>query len=799
MKLWPLFFVILLAGQPAAAELGSTDGTKDIELGENALAGGLWEIATLHFRASLEAPALDEKTKAAVAIRLAESLIRGGSPVEALELLERSFVSGQPAAGFWKAQAFAADHRFGEAVEIFRRLLADETSPHRMEAGFTAASLQLALGKPDDALATLAQLLSTADSPAASRIRLQQVEILLDLGRTAEAREAMPATASVSRDDIALAAFLAAELTFAEGDAPAAQAAFQELVNQPQGQSLIRHHSAAIGLAETIAAQGQSARASASLLAFLQSNPNSPVLEPVFKHLLEWLPDAPAANDPTLDAMSRWIPDQVFPAVLPLDAAREGAVATWPVVAGNPADSLTPYAMYLRGIGLHRLGTAEAQAESRRLLERLRWDFPEHPLAQRALYQTARWKVDEGKAAEAFGVLEILRETAKLPEMRGQAAYLEARAAFVAGDSEQAIERFAEAAAHLDGADARRAKLQEAIAALRGGKVQTLELIQADAAKSDPQLAADMELEQALAATPPATAQAALVKFLADFPEHPRADEARIAAVEAALSTPKPDVDFARNELALLARRGVGGSRVALAQVQNLAAEDPLSARSQVAWLLAARSAAQGGTPKSKEEALAFFDNAIAADGPLRPLATLEKASHLFDMSRLAEASEFLTQWIATLAANDPLQVPAGLLLGGALYAQGSSNPDSLSEALVVYDGLMEHAKEQPALFYRLQFLRGTTLELLPDPADPSKKRETEAFEAYHSVLETTKPPADWEYFERCGFRALALLEKAKRWQAAVTIARKIAAFQGPRAAEAAARASKIQLEQMIW
>jgi hypothetical protein len=66
-------------------------------------------------------------------------------------------------------------------------------------------------------------------------------------------------------------------------------------------------------------------------------------------------------------------------------------------------------------------------------------------------------------------------------------------------------------------------------------------------------------------------------------------------------------------------------------------------------------------------------------------------------------------------------------------------------------------------------------------------------------VLETTTPPAEWEYFERCGFRALALLEKAERWPVAITVAKKIASFKGPRAEEAATRASQLQLKHMIW
>ena len=95
--------------------------------------------------------------------------------------------------------------------------------------------------------------------------------------------------------------------------------------------------------------------------------------------------------------------------------------------------------------------------------------------------------------------------------------------------------------------------------------------------------------------------------------------------------------------------------------------------------------------------------------------------------------------------------------------------------------------------------MRGLTLEQLPDPGNPILKRDKLAFIAYYSVLERNTPPEQWQYFELCGFRALALLEKARRWPAAIACAKKIASFKGPRAEEAAARANQIQLKHMIW
>ncbi|MCX6868348.1 MAG: hypothetical protein NTV46_19515 [Verrucomicrobia bacterium] len=233
--------------------------------------------------------------------------------------------------------------------------------------------------------------------------------------------------------------------------------------------------------------------------------------------------------------------------------------------------------------------------------------------------------------------------------------------------------------------------------------------------------------------------------------------------------------------------------------LQKLAATDTDPDRAQAAGLLAARSAALVPTSQSQQEALTLFDKVIESKGSVASIAMLEKARLMIDLNRLTEASAFLHNWFNSLPKNDPLHLPAGLLLGEAIYAQGSVNPDSLTDALAVYDQLLVHSEKRPSVFNRLQYLRGRTLEQIPDANDPSRKREKQAFIAYYSVLETPTPPAEWHYFELCGFRALALLEKAGRWPAAIACAKKIASFKGPRADEAATRASQLQLKHMIW
>lgn len=827
--------------------------------GNEALAAGLWEVAEMHFKQHLADPTLTPGEKSQVAIRLAESLIREGNPVEALELLGQSFVENDPEAPFWKAQALAGQNHFSEAIEIFSALLLDPAAPHRLEAALTKASLLLALDQADAALVTLAGILPEADAETAAAIQLTQVEILLDLHRTEEARTTMPAMANLATKERQRAAFLEAELLLHEGFPDRAEAGFMELVNHPQGQSIIRYHSAAVGLADAMQEQGNQDAATKSLLNFLQEHPDSPRLAAIFERILKWLPDKPTATDPVLEQIAQWITPSTLPAIGPISttpsADGAAAVSAWPVFSEpDDQDDLLVNSLYTRGVGLHRIGTPESRAEARILINRLRVEFPEHPLTQRALLQQARWYLDGQDLDQAFAILDTLRHTAKSSGLNGEAAYLEARTAYAHGDSKQAVQLFDEAALALTGSEANTAKLQAAIARLRDGDIKGVTLIQQEGAPTNKMLEPDLELEKALSTTPPDAERAAIVEFLTRFPDHPRVPEARLSAAEAALATSPPDTAFASAQLdslpdtpdeALVPRIALtrlhiadlsndSAAAIAAAQsildsyptapaaaeaaltlgrnlfqtgsynparlvLEKLAASDTNPTRSQVAWLLAARSAALGGTSQSKEEALILFDKAIELEGPVGSLAVLEKARHLIDMYRLAEASEFLGKFIKTLPESDTLQLPAGLLLGEALYAQGSSNPASLLEALAVYDKLIAQAKDQPALFNRLQYLRGITLEQLPDENDPTRKREKQAFQAYHSVLETTTAPQEWDYFERCGFRALALLEKAERWPVAVTVAKKIASFKGPRAEEAATRASQLQLKHFIW
>ncbi len=77
---------------------------------------------------------------------------------------------------------------------------------------------------------------------------------------------------------------------------------------------------------------------------------------------------------------------------------------------------------------------------------------------------------------------------------------------------------------------------------------------------------------------------------------------------------------------------------------------------------------------------------------------------------------------------------------------------------------------------------------------------QPEALVAYYDVLQRSMA-ADREYFwlYKAGFDAARLLEQQEQWKSAVSIYEKMAAFDGPRSAEARDRLRQLRLDRFLW
>lgn len=852
VKFFSLSACLFLAILPARSESVDTI----IDTAKRAMASDLWSVASSQLRVASTNESLFPEDRTKISILLAETLIRDNQPSQAIAILDLPEVAKLPNAKFWKGQALAGTGFFKDATSMLLDVANNTENDYFAEAALTAASLQLSLSEPEEALKTLV-IVSASENPThRAHSILRRSEILIELHRYTDARALLSTETSFPAPLKPMADFLDASLSLEEADPTKAATLFSNLLANPKYQSLTQYSLAAIGKADALAAQDSLDLATETLISFLRERPDSPLMSRMFNRIIDWLPSEILTTEhPTLTSLSEWIPATSPEPTGLINTRPDTSSAAWPSKISKPED-ISIFALYAKAIGLHRIDNPSAKQEARHLLRRLRILAPNHHLTPRSLMTLAKWNLEAGDTDGSFAILETLRQNAKSPTIQGEAAFNSANIAYSQGDLTLAASLFEQASTLLSGINGEAALLNSNLARIENSGPT---LVQHQDPAVAEKLNAELSLERALSNNDPSVARSELDTFLQQNPNHPRATEARIAIIEAALASSPPDLSLANAQIETLKNTESPlpdqlAPRLALAELrmldasnqpeqtvklatelserfpntptaseaslimgkslfrsgnynqarlvlEKLATAEPGTQRSQAALLLAARSAALGATTQSREEALTLFDKTIAINGPLSSLAVLEKARLLIDLNRLPAAIESLEETYKKTAPDDPSYLPTGLLLGEAIYANGDSNPEGLSKALEIYDTLLKSSKSNSSQFYRLQYLRGLTLEKLPDMENPEQTRIGDALSTYYSVLDrpTDPPPPEWDWFERSGFRALALLENAGKWKPAISIADKIASFGGPRAEEAATRARQMRLKHMIW
>jgi tetratricopeptide (TPR) repeat protein len=816
-------------------------------LGLDALSGRLWEVAAARFEEALEAGELAEEARREILLRLAEARVRGGKPAAAREILDRPGLAAHPEREFWRAQALVAEGRFAEAIAILEARPDD--APFWRESRLTRAELRRALGDSAGALKTLGEAL--ARRPEFAEAGLLKAEILLGEGRYREAIEAVPETDELDPRQRAIGRRLRARSHLGLGEAARAAELFSQLTGSPENQSLSDFHANVIDLARARLDLGERESAADSLLAFIQQNPESPRLTEAFDVLHECLPAEPAPNDPILSRLREWIPARRTVGIDRILGSSDRAAAGMPGPYPS-GDRLAPQALYHLALGMRRQPASGTAAAARRLLTRLRWEYPGHPLFFRALLRLGQWDLEDGNAARAgahFRALAGLGESAPA-ELRAQAMSLEAATLFERGAYEEAAAYFQRAAALL-GADLRRTARRNAAAALlAAGDIEGFGEIAAGTDDDELRVALALERALHLGAVRDPEALPRLLEFIENHPDHPRVAEARLSAALAALDHTPAKVAVAERELGEIAaadRRKLAPDALALAEIrlrqrqrdwagaaeragrfleahpdspsrtivsfeqgkahfQNkdfndarlvleaLVEEAPESPQAPAALLLAARAAAEGGTPQSQKESLELFDRLIESDSEFAAVARLEKADLHIRLTQLDEAVDLLGPWFDAMNEDDPMLLVAGLLLGDALVASAEGEPGGLGRALEVFDRILAGRAAGSLTRHRVLYQKGLVLEQLEGRTD-------EALKTYMDVVQRAAGSSrgDWKAVELCGFGALRILEKRGEWRAAKQLAERIARLGGPRAEEAAERAKTLGLEHFIW
>ncbi|MDB6080695.1 MAG: hypothetical protein JWO82_4442 [Akkermansiaceae bacterium] len=830
--------------------------------GLDAMSSHLWDIAGSRFETALQTPDLDAAEKKIILFRLAEAKIRDRDFAAADKVLADPVLKDDPELPFWRAQSLAGTGHLREAAELLDDKTQAPDAPHRTEAIFTRAALEEALGDSKQALETIAPLLKDKNPAIVESSKLKSAVMLLSLNRPADALAMLPPDSSVKGIRATETSLLRARALLATGDGKSAAVIFAGLLASKNPISRLQKRDAAIGLAQVQLAAGERVAAGDGLLGFLRQNEGVPNLGPAFEQLYQCLPPKDIApNDAILDLLESWMPVPVIPPSMsllaqdpPLDAnrpSRDGAETVWPVDAPTDND-FNIQALYYRALGMRREGSEIFKSSSRKLLKRLIVEYPNHPLALRALWELARWNLeDPGRKEEAALVLEGVERLAAQDSGEGSleaaAQITAAHGQFLAGDYQKAAETLKDVADSLNGPARRTASLNAAASMLATDNLPAFDTF-TKSSGAEP-YSADLALERALflAAHRNPEGLKALDQFIIANPSHPRLAEARLACAHAALEASVPDLALAKAQLESIpvnsavpagslalakirveTRSGDWGAAVELAGnflkanpddprreeitfelgnarfqnkefnaaqlvFQNLVAARPDGPLAQPAQLLAARSAALA-TVQSREQSIGLFDKVIAGKGSLADLARLEKADALITMSRLPEAIATLEPWLKAMKKDDPLRMTAGLMLGEALYASGKADKANFDKALALYSGLLADLPEDSPRRFQLQYRIGLTLERKDEPS--------KALDAYYSVLDLTKAEqgqvSDWQWIDNCGVCARRLLEDAHKWEAAIKVAKKHAALPSPGAKEAGERASTLKQEHMI-
>ncbi len=225
-------------------------------------------------------------------------------------------------------------------------------------------------------------------------------------------------------------------------------------------------------------------------------------------------------------------------------------------------------------------------------------------------------------------------------------------------------------------------------------------------------------------------------------------------------------------------------------QFEILARDHAASDYAGPALFLAGQAAARSMNP---EAALELFDEVARSENPLRLHARAEQARL---KSQLGVDEEAAVLYDAVLNGEpDPELRYASLIGKGVSLVQlGENNPARHPEALGVFDQVINDPNVPAAWRNEALYRKGKLLQ--------SMDRKDEALALfYDTVMRTVQSPAQAEvfWFYRAGAEAARLLEQREEWRGAVAVYDKLAAIDGPRAAEMRERKEKLQLEHFLW
>jgi tetratricopeptide (TPR) repeat protein len=487
------------------------------------------------------------------------------------------------------------------------------------------------------------------------------------------------------------------------------------------------------------------------------------------------------------------------------------------------------------------------------LLTDLRSTEIKSPAIAPALFEFAKFEIDEGRFDEAIAIMDDARLLRPDPALLSQIDFLSAQAQYLAGRFDTATAAF-EQIAQRDSPWAKAALFNASSGWLQVGNHTHFiaDYNQLEKQAGDEQSRADLRLEEGLMQAGKGDKKAAtsLQRFIHDFPKNPRVSEAWVGLAELAFHSSPPRLDEARKNLdhaaasmptAAAAERADylriwveeaaseneskvielgkrfleehGHSqfarevRMKLAELyyrredfanaqtefEIIAQQNPNDSLTEKALFFAAESAMSSMSEHTLDRALVLFDQVVQKNGAMRWVARNEQAVIERKLGKPKDALALYDEVLKSDAgASEKREALCGK--GDIFFEAGAADASSYQRAIDAYDQLA--ADKEGSIHWRNQalFKKGLCLE--------KKGDRPGALATFYKILEDESQLGErrelfWYY--KAGFNAARLLEEDSKWESAVAVYDKLVAAGGTRSEEAKARLNNIRLEHFLW
>ncbi|MEP6603729.1 MAG: tetratricopeptide repeat protein [Spartobacteria bacterium] len=801
-----------------AVACGRSQAQSAIDDASKPLADGVPEVAVSRLRGLLGKNLAPEEWQTS-AQKLIEALLAADEPEQALMLLDDARLRDVVAVKFWRGQALAGLKRWTEALSVYEAVMADASSPRRVDATFGAAEMLRALGRFDEALAKLTPL--TRDERWSRRAQLRMAELYVDKSDAPNARRILSAFEPRSATERKVRRFLQGRVELVEHHPDRALAIFEPLLKRLEGAS----HSLVVATLFYVAdghLQMHTAEAGDDFIEdFIEHHPHDVDLARIFAKLDELYR---SERKPIRSELERWTREQEQP---------RRAFAQW----------------YLARIEM-RAGHRE---KALRLFGEMRASHPQTPALSLALLDLAQLTLEDGRAEDALSILREARELQPEQPLLDRIDFLAAEADYRADRVDAAAAQF-ERIAYSPSPFAKMSIFNAALGRLElGDKARfATQYAQLKQQESDADARAQLRLQDGLsqAARGDAGAAQSLQNFVREFAGDPRVSEALVALAELAFHRSPPALDEARKYLGrateskptpAAAERGdylsiwiedagaADGQRVielanrfleryptsnfapdvrmklaesyyrrqdfanAQTHFEILVQQNPEAPLAERALFFAADSAMSSMGQNSLDRAVVLLDQVVQRRGELRWTARNEQA--LLER-KLGKVQDALLLYDEVLKNDARASEKREALCGKAdiYFDLGATDAKNYDRALEGYDALAHDAQEPGHWRNQALFKKGMCWEKKSDRAS--------ALNAFYEVVEGQSKPGkspELFWFYKAGFNAARLLEETADWKSAATVYGKLVAASGPRSEEARSRLNRLRLEHFLW